>query len=178
MYLTSLNIPRWRGIRTLFMHGEKSLVFNPQSATRSAIWLRRSLTPAAGGTATPVRLRRIPDFGHMDVILADGAPGESFSYLRSFLPGRLRQPDSFQVPDGHGADVVDPVLTEVTILSSSSARSPTSAARSSARRASTATSWSCVLDRAAAGRRRDPESGAEPGSARRAARSHVVPAEI
>ena len=48
VYLTSLNIPRWHGIRTLFMHGEKSLVFNPQSATRSAIWLRDHLTPPPG----------------------------------------------------------------------------------------------------------------------------------
>lgn len=93
-YLTDAGVQRWRGIRTLFVHGEESDVFNAHSASRSAWRLHAALNgegivPAPGAAPTPVRLRRIPDYGHMDVILADSAAEQSFRHLEAFFRGEF-----------------------------------------------------------------------------------------
>lgn len=95
-YIDILRLQNWAGIRTLFLHGEESEVFNPQSATRSAI----RLSQAIGATHTPVRLRRIPEFGHMDPILADRAPQGSFQYLDHFFQGHFDHSAIYQAEDG------------------------------------------------------------------------------
>ena len=86
-YLTEANIrANWLKIPTFFLHGEESMVFNPQSAERSAIRLdaiiNRNL-PADG--KTPVRLLRVPGFGHMDVVFAKDAHQTVYSVLKTFF---------------------------------------------------------------------------------------------
>ena len=106
VYLTEQNLERhWRGIRTFFVHGDLSDVFNAQSASNSANRLNYvlNLRTAAGRAApTPVLLKRFPAFGHMDVILADEAAsaGGVFPLLQQFFSGAL---------DGQ---VLDPILDE------------------------------------------------------------------
>lgn len=93
-YLTDEGVRRWRGIRTLFMHGDASDVFNAHSASRSA-WRLHSALNGDGTTTgsveppTPVRLRRVPGFGHMDVILADTAAEHSFRHIEAFFRGQF-----------------------------------------------------------------------------------------
>jgi cholesterol oxidase len=94
IYIDPELLPNWTGIRTLFLHGEESEVFNPQSATRSAIRLSQAVA------ATPIRLRRIADFGHMDPILADRAPHESYRYLDHFFQGHFDYSDNYTTPQG------------------------------------------------------------------------------
>lgn len=103
-YLLEAQLKNWLGIRTLFMHGEDSRVFNPQSATESAVRLCRVFrylrkeekraNPADVEEVTPVRLKRIKDYGHMDVILADNAADVSFPYVREFFRGGFDHGDS------------------------------------------------------------------------------------
>ncbi len=91
-YLLDNNVRHWQGIRTLFIHGEDSRVFNPQSATESAVRMRAVLDFLEGASTppkTPVGLRRIPDYGHMDVILANSAPQESYRYVEEFFDGQF-----------------------------------------------------------------------------------------
>ncbi|MFO1375708.1 MAG: GMC oxidoreductase [Steroidobacteraceae bacterium] len=93
-YLTDDGVRRWRGIRTLFMHGDESDVFNAHSASRSAWRLHSALNGNGAGAeaaapGTPVRLRRVPGFGHMDVILADTAAEHSFRYVEAFFRGEF-----------------------------------------------------------------------------------------
>ncbi len=88
VYLTDSNLPRWAGIRTLFLHGDRSDVFNPQSASRAATRLQLALQHH-NVLDTPVRLKRIQGYGHMDVILADRACSVSFPYLHAFFQGRF-----------------------------------------------------------------------------------------
>jgi cholesterol oxidase len=86
------NINYWRGIRTLFLHGNRSDVFNPQSATRSAVRLLRVLSENGKKSAdTVVGLKRFDDFGHMDVILADDAGVRTFPYISAFFDGKFDQ---------------------------------------------------------------------------------------
>jgi cholesterol oxidase len=100
-YLTEAHLKHWYGIRTMFLHGENSRVFNPQSATASAVRLTEVFNHMQkqqnvhGSTSTPesspVRLRRIPDYGHMDVILAVSAPEKSYCYVDRFFQGAFDQ---------------------------------------------------------------------------------------
>jgi cholesterol oxidase len=98
VYLLKANIRHWEGIRTLFMHGDDSRVFNANSATESAVRMREVLDSRADEAKkngrplpphTTIGLRRIPAYGHMDVILADTAPEQSFQYVRSFFAGEF-----------------------------------------------------------------------------------------
>lgn len=98
-YLTESNLKQWEGIRTLLMHGDRSDVFNPQSATRTAIRLSQMLG-AGPGTPTPVCLKRVADYGHMDVILADDALHRSFPYLHHFFRGDFDTGREVVMPDG------------------------------------------------------------------------------
>lgn len=109
IYLTADNLRRWAGIRTLFMHGEDSMVFNPQSATRSAIRLTQAMrdldrSDNQAGTrslpSTPIRLRRVPGYGHMDVIFAADAANRSFRYVDHFFQGHFDTGDSFVTAKG------------------------------------------------------------------------------
>src|SRR4029450_10626502 len=60
-YLTEANIrANWKEIPTLFFHGEESMVFNPQSAERSAIRLDAIINRDPVDRQTPVRLLRVP----------------------------------------------------------------------------------------------------------------------
>jgi cholesterol oxidase len=96
-YVTLENFRHWRGIRTLFVHGEESEVFNAQSATRSAIRLRHALGQAKGSTS--VHVHRIPDYGHMDPILADDAATRSFTHVTRFFAGELDRSTDAQADD-------------------------------------------------------------------------------
>lgn len=98
-YLTECNVQRWQGIRTLLMHGDRSDVFNPQSATRTAIRLSQLLS-ANPGAPTPVCLKRVADYGHMDVILADDALHRSFPYLHHFFKGDFDTERDLVTSDG------------------------------------------------------------------------------
>lgn len=93
LYIEPTQLQNWTGIRTLFLHGEQSEVFNPQSATRSAIRLSQALQ-----STTPIRLRRIVDFGHMDPILGGTAPRESYRYLDYFFQGCFDHSDHYKTP--------------------------------------------------------------------------------
>ena len=104
-YIDPTRLQNWTGIRTLFLHGEESEVFNPQSATRSAIRLSQALQ-----SSTPIRLRRIVDFGHMDPILAGTAPRESYQYLDYFFQGCFDHSDHYKTSDDEqlAMDRIDP----------------------------------------------------------------------
>jgi cholesterol oxidase len=104
-YIDPTQLQNWKGIRTLFMHGEESEVFNPQSATRSAIRLSQALR-----STTPIRLRRIVNFGHMDPILAETAPRESYRYLDYFFQGCFDYSDHYKTRDDEqlAMDRIDP----------------------------------------------------------------------
>ncbi|MBU6955111.1 alpha/beta fold hydrolase [Hahella sp. HN01] len=82
-FLTPSAVRKHWGYPTLFIHGEQSKVFNPQSATRSAIRLSEMLKGSP--SAPPVLLKRVPHFGHMDVILAQNAYKDAFPSLRAFF---------------------------------------------------------------------------------------------
>jgi cholesterol oxidase len=105
-YLTEQNLENhWRGIRTFFLHGNLSDVFNAESASRSADRLHYMLNLQPGAraaTPTPVLLKRFERYGHMDVILADEAAsaGGVFPLLHEFFSGAL---------DGQA---LDPIGTE------------------------------------------------------------------
>jgi cholesterol oxidase len=98
-YLKAENIRRnWTGIRTLFIHGDRSEVFNPQSASKAAFRLRRVLREGGDGRlSTPVGVKRVANFGHMDVIIGDDAEDESFRFIGRFFAGNydegLKGPD-------------------------------------------------------------------------------------
>ena len=98
-YLTECNVRNWQGIRTLLLHGDRSDVFNPQSATRTAIRLSQLLS-AHPGAPTPVCLKRVADYGHMDVILADDALHRSFPYLHHFFKGDFDTEREVVTPHG------------------------------------------------------------------------------
>jgi len=92
-YLTQENVQaHWADIPTLFLHGDESDVFNPQSATQSAVWLEQALQSSGVPAPGPVYLRRIPGFGHMDPILARTAHVEAFPLVDDFFRnGRPRE---------------------------------------------------------------------------------------
>ncbi len=79
VYLKHDNILRFRNIKTLFIHGEYSEVFNPYSATVSAVQFKEVLPQS------DIRLKRIPDYGHMDIIFAHHAARDVFPYIASFI---------------------------------------------------------------------------------------------
>ena len=90
VYMTDDNVrANWQGIPTLFLHGEESDVFNPQSATESALRLSQLVDPAARdgrfGDATLVKLLRVPGYGHMDVIFGRHAVNDVFPHLQAFI---------------------------------------------------------------------------------------------
>ena len=117
-YLIDKNLPHWRGIRTLFMHGEESSVFNPQSASRSAFRLDVALNRLAepGTPPTPIGLRRVPGFGHMDPILAADAASESFRYIHHFFAGDFDSGLNSPEKDGDPALSLDPIVDDGTSL--------------------------------------------------------------
>ena len=91
-YLTADNIRRhWADIPTFFLHGEESMVFNPESAERSAIRLDMLLNhhtldnETRPARPTPVRLLRVPEFGHMDVVFGKDANEKVYEPLRKFF---------------------------------------------------------------------------------------------
>jgi cholesterol oxidase len=104
-YLSEQNLLHWRGIRTLFLHGEESRVFNPQSATISAIRLRRVFgyfmredrRQGLPVVETCVRVKRLHDYGHMDPILAWDAHLKSFPFVPNFFQGKFDH--SYKVGD-------------------------------------------------------------------------------
>lgn len=85
-YLTDANIrANWRDIPTFFFHGEESMVFNPASAERSAIRLDAILNHDRKDRRTPVRLLRVPGFGHMDVVFGKDAHEKVYGTLQKFF---------------------------------------------------------------------------------------------
>jgi cholesterol oxidase len=96
-YLLRDKIKNWQGIRTMFMHGEDSEVFNPQSASNSAVRLTRVFSELSGGTdKTPVRLKRIQGYGHMDPILSSTAQDKSYPYIENFFRGNFDRGNEFE----------------------------------------------------------------------------------
>lgn len=88
--LTEKNLlEHWCDIPTFFLHGDESDVFNPQSATRSAVRLnlifRGEERRASGARLAPVYLRRAPGYGHMDPILARDAHERAYPYVSEFF---------------------------------------------------------------------------------------------
>ena len=111
--MTDANVQQhWRGIPTLFMHGEESDVFNPQSATESALRLFNLIDPKRhDGTfadATHVKLLRVPGYGHMDPILAEHAHRTVFPKLERFFA----HPTS---PRGTDFDAIDDTALSIAI---------------------------------------------------------------
>jgi cholesterol oxidase len=83
-YLTERNLcDRWR-MPTAFFHGEESGVFNPESATRSALNLD-AIVNDRGGRQVPIRVCRILGYGHMDVIFGKDAHTDVFTRLTDFF---------------------------------------------------------------------------------------------
>jgi len=83
-YLTEDNIrTNWK-IPTFFLHGEESMVFNPQSAERSAIRLD-AIINRGRPDPIPVRLLRVLDFGHMDVVFGKDAHEKVYPVLAKFF---------------------------------------------------------------------------------------------
>ncbi|WP_020406400.1 alpha/beta fold hydrolase [Hahella ganghwensis] len=78
-YLKGNNLSRFSGIKTLFIHGEDSQVFNPYSATISAVRFSEA------NPDTDIRLKRIPGYGHMDIIFANKANEQVYPIVRSFI---------------------------------------------------------------------------------------------
>jgi cholesterol oxidase len=88
VYLTEDNIAaHWMRIPTFFIHGDRSDVFNPQSATRSAVRLNRLLREQAGAGVdpAPVYLKRVPGYGHMDPILGREAHEDVYPDIDRFF---------------------------------------------------------------------------------------------
>lgn len=82
LYLTSENLHKyWQQIRTCFIHGEDSKVFNPRSANESAHALRNY-------TAATVACWRIEGYGHMDVIIGKDASEDIYPQLANFFHGK------------------------------------------------------------------------------------------
>lgn len=100
IFLTESNITANWTFDTMFFHGESSEVFNPQSATRSAVRLRQILD-GAGRDDQRVWLRRVPGYGHMDVVFAKDAHERVFPLLEAFFRGET---DAAQ----YGADRYEP----------------------------------------------------------------------
>ncbi len=112
-YMTDANVQQhWRGIPTLFMHGEESDVFNPQSATESALRLFNLIDPkrhdGVFGDATHVKLLRVPGYGHMDPILAEHAHRTVFPKLERFFA----QPTS---PHGTDFDDIEDIALSIAV---------------------------------------------------------------
>lgn len=90
-YLLAGNvIRRWSKIPTLFVHGELSDVFNPQSATRAAVRLERifrreQARPFSRFVPPPVDFVRFEGMGHMDPILGKQAKDVVFARIRDFF---------------------------------------------------------------------------------------------
>lgn len=85
VFLNDENLRRHWRFPTLFLHGERSEVFNPRSATRSAVRLSAVLNGAPRPLGIPVRLKRVPEFGHMDVVFAGTAREEVYPLLVRFF---------------------------------------------------------------------------------------------
>lgn len=115
VYLTDENLERWT-VPTLFVHGEDSQVFNPQSATRSAVRLdaiiNRQAAINARGYEVPVAVKRFEGYGHMDVVFAKTAHETSFPFVASFFANPM-QP---QLPGETYAEEEDPHLRDVAPL--------------------------------------------------------------
>ncbi|OZG70131.1 hypothetical protein BTA51_27570 [Hahella sp. CCB-MM4] len=79
VYLKGDNLKKFSGIKTLFIHGEDSQVFNPYSATISAVRFSEA------NPETDIRLKRIPGYGHMDIVFANKADRDVFPVIRSFM---------------------------------------------------------------------------------------------
>lgn len=86
-YLTETKLIRhWSRVPTFFLHGNLSDVFNPLSATRSAVRLQAVLGRGRCDNQRPlVRLARIDGFGHMDPIIGKRAHKESFPRIEHFF---------------------------------------------------------------------------------------------
>lgn len=100
VYLTDQRAEHWEGINTLFIHGDLSDVFNPQSATRSAIRLRKVIAANTKKLEARIAFKRVSGYGHMDVILADDARDRSFRYIGAFFAGEFTE--SNEDAGGHG----------------------------------------------------------------------------
>lgn len=124
-YLTERNLKNWIGIRTLFIHGEESEVFNPQSATRSAIRLSIILRSLQQGGTSPivVGLKRFSGYGHMDPILSDDAAVKSFPYIHHFFNGDFD--NSIRCPRPGNAELVLDDIDENDDSHSSAPQQPT-----------------------------------------------------
>jgi cholesterol oxidase len=96
VYLRDGNITRyWHDIPTLFIHGDKSDVFNPYSAMRSAYRLRAVLEGKERNWTcrnVAVASKLIRNYGHMDVILAKNAHKDVFPHLDAFFEKASRWP--------------------------------------------------------------------------------------
>lgn len=89
VFLTEANVRgRWTPA-TLFMHGEDSEVFDPVSATLSALRLRRLHTQPGR-----VHAKRFPGLGHMDVVFARTAAQQVYPLLLRFFADRLAATDT------------------------------------------------------------------------------------
>jgi cholesterol oxidase len=97
-YLTEPNLLANWTVPTFFFHGEESMVFNPESAERSAIRLHAIINEGGTLGKTPVRLLRVPGFGHMDVVFGKDAHKHVYGVLRSF----------FEDPEQPLGDPIDP----------------------------------------------------------------------
>jgi cholesterol oxidase len=96
-YLTEANIlDNWKEIPTFFFHGEESMVFNPQSAERSAIRLDAIINRDSAARQTPVRLLRVPGFGHMDVVFAKDAHETVYGVLKTFFADPWAKGDALE----------------------------------------------------------------------------------
>jgi len=88
-FLTDANLEKNWTMPTFFFHGEESRVFNPQSATRSAVRLdgviNRLDRPNRPARNIPIRLLRVPGFGHMDVVFAKDAHKHVYGVLQDFF---------------------------------------------------------------------------------------------
>jgi cholesterol oxidase len=83
IFLRQRRVSKHWSFPTLFLHGELSQVFNPQSATESAV--RMALV--TGGVAQPglMWLKRVQDNGHMDIVFSRHAWKEVYPCLANFF---------------------------------------------------------------------------------------------
>jgi cholesterol oxidase len=82
---------------TLFIHGEDSEVFHPQSATRSAVRLKIVLEKR--GAAQRIKIKRFPGQGHMDVIFSRKAASTVYPLLANFFNGTASDQDFDRVDE-------------------------------------------------------------------------------
>jgi cholesterol oxidase len=115
LFLIEQNLrDRWT-FPTMFFHGEVSQVFNAQSATESAVrlaWVRSRATGLPfSDAAKNIWLRRVPDYGHMDIVFGKRAYVDVYPCLRDFFeydPNNtpaITCSDSYLPEDGRHADV-------------------------------------------------------------------------